>query len=237
MGPPSRFASDPPPQFRTTDSSSAPDPPIPLDPHADSENPTITIAGNDCAYDGMHWHTWDRTIISYAPPRSEDLPCPPTSLIDPHDSIRAARANIAASERNPQAYQTRSCLVRPSVAASPSRTLSASASTPASGGVQPSAQASSFPTSSGTATASSAILSRDRELQIEHYAAQLQAVATLEDIEHIARSRAPTVQALRHYYRTTAADRVDWEKAREERWHSERGREGMLFGSELSEEL
>jgi hypothetical protein len=239
MGSLKRDPLNPSPQLQTTDPSSAPAPPIPLDPKSDSDSdaPTTMIVGDEYTYDGISWHIWDRSAVSYAPPRPEDLPCPPTSLVDPHRSIRAARASIGGTRRNPQFENTRPYPIRPATAAGASRTVSASAFVADSCVDQPSAPAIASPASSGHTTSSSTLSSRDLQLQIEHYAAQLQAASRPEDqkaiIEEIMLDEAPTPQAVRVYYRRIAARYIERERMRDERWNSERGREGMLFGSEL----
>jgi hypothetical protein len=235
MGPPSSHSLDPPRQLETTDPSSAPAPPTPLDPNSDSDPPRITIVGDEYTYDGMRWHIWDRTAVSYVPPRPEDLPCPPTSLLDPHGSTCAARAYIAETGRNAQVGHTWSYPISPATAATTWRAVSEYAYVPGRGGIQPSASCSAAP----RPTASFSLSSRDLDIQIEHYTTHLQAAARPDDqkavIEQIMRDEVPTPQAVRQYYRRIAARCIEREREREERWNSERGREGMLFGSELVE--
>ena len=78
----------------------------------------------------------------------------------------------------------------------------------------------------------------DLQLRIERYAAQLQAVAKPQDqkavIEAIMRYETPTPQAVKQYYRSIAARIIDSERALEGTWDNERGRDGMLYGSELA---
>jgi hypothetical protein len=49
------------------------------------------------------------------------------------------------------------------------------------------------------------------------------------------RNDAITPHEVRQHYRRISARDLEQERAREERGHSERGRDGMLFGSELVE--
>jgi hypothetical protein len=221
---PNRHSFEPARRLETPDPSSAPAHPIPLDPNSDSETPKITIVGDEYTYDGIRWHFWDRTVVSYAPPMPEDLSCLPTSLVDPHDSIHAAHANISGTMHNAQVEHTRSYPIRP---ASASRNAPESVST---GGGEQSAP-------DERPTPSSILWSRELERQIEQYAAQLQAATRPEDrktiMEEIMCEGAPTPQAMRQYYRRTAARCIERERALDETWESEKGREGMLFGSEL----
>jgi hypothetical protein len=237
MDPPSSHPFDPPRWHETTDPSSAPAPPTPLDPDTESDAPRITIVGDEYTYDGMRWHIWDRTAVSYARLRPEGLPCPPTSLVDPHGSTRAARANIAETRRNAQVEHALSYPISPATAASAGRAVSGCASVAGRAAVQPSASGSAAP----RPTASFSLSPRDLEIKIEHYAGHLQAAARPEDhkaiIEEIMCDEAPTLQAVRQYYRRVAARcierEMERERGREERWDRERAREGMLFGSEL----
>jgi hypothetical protein len=233
MDPPSSQLFDPPKRLETTDPSSAPTPPIPLGPDSDSDPPRITIVGDEYTYDGMRWHSWDRTAVSYAPPQPEDLPYPPTSLVDPHGSIRAARAKIAGTERNAQVERTRSYPISLATAESAWKAVSECAYVPSSGSVRPSASGSA----SSCPTASLLLSSRDLEIQVEHYATHLQAATGPEGqkavIEEVMRDEVPTQQAVRQYYRRIAARCIERERERDGRWNSQRGREGMLFGSEV----
>jgi hypothetical protein len=124
------------------------------------------------------------------------------------------------------------------VAANDSKVASEAASNPAGGDVQALAPAKPSSAPAGTATASSALSSRDLQLRIERYAAQLQAVAKPQDqkavIEAIMRYETPTPQAVKQYYRSITARIIDSERALEGTWDNERGRDGMLYGSELA---
>ena len=216
-----RYSFDQPPQLQMTDSSSASAPPIPLQVNAASEISPIMIVGDEYSYNGMRWYVWDRTALAQGSPLAQDLPHPSTSLVDPHGSIRAARANVAATRPNCGIDTTRLHHMRLVVAASDSKAISEAASNPTGGDVQalaPANPSSHSRTPAGTTTASSALSSRDLQLQIERYAAQLQAVAKPEDqkavIEDIARYEPPTPQAVRQYYRSIAARIIDSESAR-----------------------
>ena len=83
------------------------------------------------------------------------------------------------------------------------------------------------------------LLSRGIRLQIGVYAARIHTIATHEDpraaIDFIVRNDALTPHAVRRHYRRISARDLELERACEERGHSERGRDGMLFGSELAE--
>ena len=83
------------------------------------------------------------------------------------------------------------------------------------------------------------LLSRGIRLQIGVYDARIQTIATYEDpravIELIVRNDALTPHAVRRHYRRISARDLEQERASEKRGHSERGRDGMLFGSELDE--
>jgi hypothetical protein len=260
---------DPPSQPLTIDPSSAPDPTIPLTPHfhndiqpgdptsalnypelvgpdsdSDSDEPAITVASDDHTNDGMRWHFWDRKGHSYTCPRPKYLPMPPTSLVDPHGLIGAARANPATPRLGPQVQNTRCYRIRPTAAAARcSGPISCLRSTLAASPLQPSASDNTsccpLTTLPGTTTASPTLLSREIRLQAEVYAAQIRIVATPEDpraaIEYIARYEAPTPPAMRQHYRRVTVREFELERGRENRWHNDRSRDGMLFGSELVE--
>lgn len=259
---------DPPPQPQTTDPSSAPDPTIPLSPHfytdiqpadpasapkppelvgpdsdSDSDESTITTTGEKYTYNSMRWHTWYCEAVPYTCPRPEDLPMPPTSLVDPHGLICAARANVLPTKSSPLVDNTRCYHIRPAAAARSSGPISCRRPTLATSSLQPSASdnTSRCPSTTlpGTTVASPALLSRGIRFQIGVYAAGIQAVATPEDpravIEFIVRNGAITPHAVRRHYRRVSARDLEQERVCEERGHSERGRDGMLFGSELVE--
>ena len=67
-----------------------------------------------------------------------------------------------------------------------------------------------------TSVAAAALVARDREQQIERYAAELQGAATPGEqravIEWIAREEPPTPLAVRRYYRVMAAEGIKRER-------------------------
>jgi hypothetical protein len=92
---------------------------------------------------------------------------------------------------------------------------------------------------SGTTTASPALIFRGIHLQIGIDAARIQSIAPPEDpravIEFILRNDAITPHAVRRHHRRVSARDLEQERAGEDRGHRARGRDGMLFGSELVE--
>lgn len=208
------------------DLPSAPAPLTPLDPRSDSDILKTTGTGHEYIPDGLRWHILDRKRFNYAPPRPEDLPCPPTSLVDPHCLSGASLTNGDATGHSPRIQRARSYSMGPVKSL---RGISESASSDI---MQPSAP------SERPATASSILSSRELERQIEQYGTQLQEAARSEDqktiLEEIMRNESPTPQAVKQYYWRIAASFIERERA-QDRLDGKRGREGMLFGSELVE--
>jgi hypothetical protein len=226
LDPPNQQASEPRLRFKMPDLPSAPAPLAPLDPRSDSDILKTTGTGHEYILDGVRWHTLDRKRFDYAPPRPEDLPCPPTSLVDPHCLSGAVPTNGKATGRSARVQRARAYPMGPVKAL---RGISESASSDI---MQPSTP------SERPATASFILSSRELERQIEQYGTQLQEAARPEDqktiLEEIMRNEAPTPQAVKQHYRRIAASFIERERVRDG-LESKRGREGMLFGSELVE--
>jgi len=232
--------------IQPADPASAPNPPELVGPDSDSDSDfdsdsdesTITITGEKYTYNGMRWHTRYRETISYTCPRPEALPMPPTS---PHGLVRTARANVLPTKSSPLIGNTRCYRIRPvATVARSSGPISCPRSTLATGSLQPSASdnTSRCPSTTlpGTTIASPTLSSRGIRLQIGVYAARIQSIVMHEDPRaDIVRNDALTPHAVRRHYRKISARDLEQERACEERGHSERSRDGMLFGSELVE--
>ena len=213
------------------------------DSDSDSDEPATTITSDEYTDDDTHWHFWGRQAHSYTCPRPKGLPMPPTSLVDHHGLIDAARTNPTTTTKlGPRVQSTRCYRIRPAATTTGSSgPISCLKSTLAAGPLQPSASDNTscctLTTLLDTTTASPPLLSRDIRLQAGVYAARIRIIATPEDprvvIEHIAHCEAPTPPVVRQHYRRVTARESEVERECENRWHSERGRDGMLFGSEL----
>jgi hypothetical protein len=90
------------------------------------------------------------------------------------------------------------------------------------------------------AAASSILSSRELERQTQQHATRLQGIARPEEqtaiVEENMRTEAPTPQAVKQYYQRIAASLIGWEGVRDRLGDGKRGKEGMLFGSELVED-
>jgi hypothetical protein len=214
------------------------------DSDSDFDEPAITITSDEHTDDGMRWHFWGRKAHSYTCPRRKDLPMPLTSLVDPHDLSDAARADPTTTKLDPQVQSTRRYHIRPAAATTRSSgPISCLRPTLATSPLQPSASDNTscctLTTLLGTTTASPPLLPRDIRLQAGVYTARIRIIATPENpravIEYIARYEALTPPMMRQHYHRVTAREFEQEIGCENRWHSERGRDGMLFGSELVE--
>ena len=260
---------DTPPQTLTTDPSSSPDPNIPLSPYfytdiqpadpasapnppglvgpdsdSDSDEPTTTITGEKYIYNGIRWCTWYLETASYTCPRPEALPMPPTSLVDPHGLIRAARANVLPTKSSPLVGNSRCYRIRPTATeARSSGPISCPRSTLAASSLQPSASDNTSHCFStilpDTTIASPTLLSRGIRLQVVVYATRIQTIVTHEDpravVEFIVHNDVLAPHTVRRHCRRISVRNLEQDRACEERGISERGRDGMLFGSELAE--